>query len=85
MYARESMVRAFRDGLFLQLGMYATAVVVMILGLKKLPEIAASERDMFFGILLVMTLSTLMVLMGMINQLLHRQEKAERAGSDKAA
>jgi hypothetical protein len=85
MNARASFLRAFRDGLFLQLGFYIGAVAIMVLGLRKLPEIATSERDVFFGVLQVMTLGLLMVLLGMVLQVYLWHQKHQSEGPDDAA
>ncbi len=60
-------------------------MAVMVLGIRKLPEIATSERDIFFGVLLVMTLGLLMVLLGMLTPVLIWHQKARNGVQDRSA
>lgn len=85
MNARASFLRALHDGLFVQLGCYFAGIAIMVMGLRRLPEIATSERDIFFGVLLVMTLGLLMVLFGLVLQVYFWHEKGRNARPDDKA
>lgn len=69
------VVRAVREGVLLQIACHAAGVAVMVLGLRKLPEVATSERDIFFGVVMVMTLGLLMIVVGMLVEVLFWQKK----------
>jgi hypothetical protein len=49
-----------------QIGSWIAANTVLCLGMYKLTKLPLSETELFFGVLLVLTVSLLMVLMGLI-------------------
>lgn len=49
-----------------QIGCWIAAVTVLGMGMYKLTKLPLSETELFFGVLLVLTVSLLMVLMGLI-------------------
>lgn len=56
-----------------QIGSWFAAGVVFLLGMYKLTKLPLSETELFFGLLLVLTVSLLMVLMGLILPLTQRK------------
>jgi hypothetical protein len=56
-----------------QMGSWLAAIVVFCMGMYKLTKLPLSETELFFGLLLVLTVSLLMVLMGLILPLTQRK------------
>jgi len=56
-----------------QMGSWFAAVAVLGMGIYKLTKLPLSETELFFGILLVLTVTLLMVLMGLILPLTYRK------------
>ena len=49
-----------------QIGTWLAAILVLVAGMLKLSRMGLSEREVFFGVLLVLTVSLLMVLIGLV-------------------
>ena len=56
-----------------QMGSWFAAVAVLGMGMYKLTKLPLNETELFFGILLVLTVTLLMVLMGLILPLTYRK------------
>ncbi|NBR06573.1 MAG: hypothetical protein EBT92_12460 [Planctomycetes bacterium] len=61
------------DAKFGQVGSWLAAIVVLGMGMYKLTKLPLSETELFFGVLLVFTVSLLMVLIGLILPLTQRK------------
>lgn len=56
-----------------KIGSWFAAIAVFCMGMYKLTKLPLSETEFFFGLLLVLTVSLLMVLMGLILPLTYRK------------